>query len=81
MASEPTLTWILIGLGLRDLSMDPPSIPIVKSVIRASRIADAETLVKDALALDNEAEIGQLVRRTLMERLPSEIYQSVAAWW
>ncbi len=76
MASDPMLTWILIGLGLRDLSMDPASIPRVKSVIRASRLCDAETLVKEALALESEIQVGELVARRMAEALPPEI----AAW-
>jgi phosphoenolpyruvate-protein phosphotransferase (PTS system enzyme I) len=76
MASDPMLTWILIGLGLRDLSMDPNSIPRVKSVIRASRLADAETLAREALALESEIQVGALVARRMTEALPPEI----AAW-
>jgi phosphoenolpyruvate-protein phosphotransferase (PTS system enzyme I) len=76
MASDPMLTWILIGLGLRDLSMDPNSIPRVKSVIRASRLADAETLAREALALESEIQVGELVARRMAEALPPE----VAAW-
>jgi len=76
MASDPMLTWILIGLGLRDLSMDPNSIPRVKAVIRASRLADAETLVREALALESEVQVGELVARRMTEALPPDI----AAW-
>ena len=41
MAGDPALTWLLLGLGLRDLSMDPHSIPMVKAIIRRSSLADA----------------------------------------
>ena len=39
MAGDPSLTWLLLGLGLRDLSMDPHSIPMVKAIIRRSSLA------------------------------------------
>ena len=49
MAGDPALTWLLLGLGLRDLSMDPHSIPMVKAIIRRSSLADAEALATAAL--------------------------------
>jgi phosphotransferase system enzyme I (PtsI) len=79
MASDPMLTWILVGLGLRELSMDPASIPLVKSVIRASRLADMEALVQEALTLENELLVTQLVERRMRERLPAEMATRTAA--
>ena len=37
MAGDAMLTWVLIGLGLRKLSMAPRQIPLVKSIVRATR--------------------------------------------
>ena len=76
MAAEPALTWILMGLGLRNLSMHPASIPLVKAVIRASSMADAEQLTHEALALETELDVDRLVRRRMAEKLPP----AVAAW-
>jgi phosphotransferase system enzyme I (PtsI) len=73
MASDPMLTWILVGLGLRELSMDPSSIPLVKSVVRASRMAEAEALAAEALTLETEVQVGELVGRRMAERLPAEV--------
>ena len=42
MAGDPVFVWVLLGLGLRNLSMSPRQIPLVKSIIRATRMADAE---------------------------------------
>ncbi|HTB60980.1 MAG TPA: phosphoenolpyruvate--protein phosphotransferase [Polyangia bacterium] len=73
MASDPMLTWILVGLGLRELSMDPSSIPLVKSVVRGLRIAEAEALAAEALTLESEVQVGELVGRRMTERLPPEV--------
>ena len=73
MASDPMLTWILVGLGLRELSMDPSSIPLVKSVVRASNMAEAEALAAEALTLESEVQVGELVGRRMTERLPTEV--------
>ena len=73
MAGDPFLTWILIGLGLRELSMDPDRIPLVKAVVRGSSLVEAEELATEALRLDDEVEIGELVRSRLGERFAAVI--------
>jgi phosphotransferase system enzyme I (PtsI) len=78
MASDPMLTWILVGLGLRELSMDPSSIPIVKSVVRGLRMGEAEALAAEALTLESEVQVGELVGRRMVERLPAEILEAMA---
>jgi phosphotransferase system enzyme I (PtsI) len=73
MAGDPFLTWILIGLGIRDLSMDRDRIPLVKEVVRGSSLAEAEALVREALELDDEIQITELVRGRLEGRFAAEI--------
>ncbi|HET6149197.1 MAG TPA: phosphoenolpyruvate--protein phosphotransferase [Polyangia bacterium] len=73
MAGDPSLTWILIGLGLRELSMDPDRIPLVKAVVRGSSLAEAEEVTAQALALDSEVEIADLLRVRLGDRFAEEI--------
>jgi len=73
MASEPLLTWILLGLGLRELSMDPGSIPVIKAIVRASYLADAEALAQEALTLRSEVEVRALVERRMTEKLPADM--------
>jgi len=60
MASDPLLTWLLLGLGLRDLSMDSHCIPVVKSIIRRSSLAEAVALTAEALTLRSEGEVTSL---------------------
>jgi phosphotransferase system enzyme I (PtsI) len=78
MAGDPFLTWILMGLGLRDLSMDPERIPLVKAVVRGSSLVEAQDLANEALGLDSEVEIGNLVRRKLGDRFHLEMEGSLA---
>ncbi len=73
MAGDPTLTWILMGLGLRELSMDPDRIPLVKAVVRGSSLAEAEEMTAQALALDSVVDIGELVRSRISDRFAAEI--------
>jgi phosphotransferase system enzyme I (PtsI) len=73
MAGDPFLTWILVGLGLRELSMDRDRLPLVKAVVRGSSLVEAEALARDALALEDEVEIGELVRDRLEGRFANEL--------
>jgi phosphotransferase system enzyme I (PtsI) len=73
MASDPMLTWLLIGLGLTELSMDAASIPVIKAIVRASRLADAQALAQEALTLQSEVAVRELVERRMTEQLPAEM--------
>jgi len=76
MAGDPMLAWVLIGLGLRNLSMAPRQIPLVKSIVRATRVADAERLLAQALTMSTETEIEELVYGTMKTRFPLELGDS-----
>jgi phosphoenolpyruvate-protein phosphotransferase (PTS system enzyme I) len=73
MAGEPAFTWVLLGLGLRSLSMSPRLIPAVRSVISASRIDEMEALVAQALTLGSETAVEDLVLGVMHERFPLEL--------
>jgi phosphotransferase system enzyme I (PtsI) len=79
MAGDPFLTWILMGLGLRALSMDPEQIPRVKAVVRGSSLREAEALTKEALTLDSEAEVMALVQERLGDRFVAEMEGALSA--
>ncbi len=61
MAGIPVNLPILLGLGMRSLSMNPPSLPIIKSAIRSLRLDDSEEFMKDVLAETTSAGISALV--------------------
>src|SRR5207237_5580785 len=73
MAGDPAFTWILLGLGVRGLSMSPRSIPAVKSVIARSRMDEMEDLVAKALALRSEIEVEELLLGIMRSRFPLEL--------
>ena len=52
---------VLLGLGIRELSMSAVSVPEVKSVIRSMRVSDAEALVHRIQKLPTAAEIRATV--------------------
>ena len=61
MAGEPMLAPVLVGLGIRELSMSAVSIPEVKATIRTMSLADAEALVGRIRKLATSAEIRAMV--------------------
>jgi phosphoenolpyruvate-protein phosphotransferase (PTS system enzyme I) len=73
MAGDPFLTWILLGLGFRDLSMDPDRIPLVRAVVRGSSLVEAQELTARALQLESEGETVDLVRNAIAGRFPDEL--------
>jgi phosphoenolpyruvate-protein kinase (PTS system EI component) len=73
MAGDPLLVLVLLGLGLRHLSMAPRQIPILKSIIRSCTLAEAEKLAAQALGLATEAEVENLVYNVMYERFPAEL--------
>ena len=45
MAGEPMIASVLVGLGIRELSMSAVSIPEVKDAVRQMAVEDTERLV------------------------------------
>jgi phosphoenolpyruvate-protein phosphotransferase (PTS system enzyme I) len=70
MAGDPLHTLVLIGLGVTELSMNGPSIPIVKQVIRGSRASEARGLVDRLLSLTFADDIEREVRDDMHHRFP-----------
>ncbi len=57
MAGDVRYTVLLLGMGLRELSMNAILIPAVKQVIRSVSFAEAERLIAPVLNLDTADEI------------------------
>jgi multiphosphoryl transfer protein len=62
LAADALATPLLIGLGVRELSMSAPAIPHVKRAVRETDLASARALARDALALSGAAEVRKLLR-------------------
>ncbi len=68
MAGEPMNALVLIGLGVTEFSMNGPSIPLVKRVIRAARAEDGRALAQRVLNLTSADEIEREVRFEMTRR-------------
>ena len=63
IAGDPAYTELLVGLGLRELSVAPGAILEVKDAIRKVDVARAETLACEALEAGSVAEVEALLAR------------------
>jgi phosphoenolpyruvate-protein phosphotransferase len=63
VAADRTAVPILLGLGVRELSVVPTAIPALKRQIGALRLADCEDLAQRCLTLSSAAEVRDLVER------------------
>lgn len=72
MAGQPLEAVLLVGLGVRSLSMAPSAIPRVKEALRAVRAGDARVVAERCLSLATCGEIEALVREALGVRMESE---------
>ncbi|HEX3473940.1 MAG TPA: phosphoenolpyruvate--protein phosphotransferase [Kofleriaceae bacterium] len=61
MAGEPMISPVLIGLGIRELSMSAVSVPEVKALIRSTRTPETEALVQRISRLGTAAEVRAMV--------------------
>ena len=62
MAGDPDAVALLLGLGVRELSMGPAAIPAVKAVLQETVIADAERTAARALEAAGADEVRELMR-------------------
>lgn len=67
MASDPQLAALLVGLGIRELSVAPSDVPAVKMALTKLGSRDTERIVIRAMGLDTADE----VQRLLDDVLPS----------
>ena len=65
IASDPVLACLLVGLGIRKLSMHPRSIPYVRRKLSAYSLNELKTLAGKALACRKEASVRTLIREHL----------------
>jgi len=70
MAASPELVPLLIGLGVDELSISPPSVPMVKDVIRRVRYSQCIELASEALCRATAAEALALCHALLAKTAP-----------
>jgi phosphotransferase system enzyme I (PtsI) len=70
MCAVPMYTMLLLGLGLRSLSVPPSAVPEIKQVIRSVSVAQCEVVARRALMMDGAREIEDYLRDQLKQAAP-----------
>ena len=63
LAGEPLAIPLLLGLGLDELSMNPPAIPLAKQIIRSLTLKEARGIAQAALDLDSPEGVRSWLER------------------
>jgi phosphoenolpyruvate-protein kinase (PTS system EI component) len=69
MASQPLMAFALLGLGVRQMSVAPRSVPLVKRIVRSVTAAHAKLAASAAL----RARTAEEARHELARRLADVI--------
>lgn len=70
MAGEPMYLAVLLGLGLKELSMNHPCIPRVKRVLRNLSCGEAEKLVTRLMEFPTGKEVSSYLDREMRRQFP-----------
>ncbi len=74
MAGDPTCLPLLMGFGMDELSMNPQSIPVVKSIVRALKAEDTKAFVDEVLKQKTSSQIIQLTNDAFGKILSNTLY-------
>jgi signal transduction protein with GAF and PtsI domain len=69
MASQPLMAFALIGLGVRQLSVSPRSVSLVKRIVRGISVSMAEEAATAALG----SSTAERARREIQTRLSTAL--------
>jgi phosphotransferase system enzyme I (PtsI) len=72
MAGEPLYTMLLVGLGLRSLSMAPRNVPEIKKLIRLITVSQAERVARKAMTFETERQVINYLRDATKKVLPGD---------
>jgi phosphotransferase system enzyme I (PtsI) len=73
MSGEPVYTMVLLGMGLRQLSVTPHNIPEIKKIIRSITVEEATQVAEEALRLETARDISNFLREQTRRILPEVV--------
>ena len=70
MASDPEYIMLLLGMGVKTISLTPPMLPEIKQIIRSVTMEDCNNVVRKILAMNSERQIASFLRDATRKILP-----------
>jgi phosphotransferase system enzyme I (PtsI) len=72
MSGEPMYTLLLLGMGIRQLSLSPHNIPEIKKLIRAVSLPDTTRIAHEAMQMETARDVTNYLREQMRRLLPDE---------
>jgi phosphotransferase system enzyme I (PtsI) len=73
MSGEPIYTLLLLGMGLRQLSVTPHNIPEIKKIIRSITIEEANHVAQETLRMETARDVNNYLREQTRRILPEVV--------
>ncbi|HZY84843.1 MAG TPA: phosphoenolpyruvate--protein phosphotransferase [Gemmataceae bacterium] len=73
MSGEPLYTMLLLGLGVRLLSVTPHNIPEIKKVIRTVTLERSVAVAQEAMRLETARDVNNYLREQTRRILPEAV--------
>ena len=80
MAGDPLMSLVLVGLGVRELSMSAQAVPRMKRLIRGCTMATAKQIAERALRLPTPQQVEQELMMSMHELFPAERFGAPGDW-
>lgn len=74
MSGDPLYTMLLLGMGIRQLSVTPHSIPSIKRVIRSVTVEESIAVAQEAMRLETARDVNNYLREQIRRILP-EVFE------
>lgn len=76
MSNNPAHALLLVGMGIRTLSLTPAAIPVIKKAIRSVTIGQCEAMAWRALRLSTAREVEAFLMNQLAGLVPEIVLQA-----
>lgn len=73
MSGDPIYTMLLLGMGLRYLSISPYNLPEIKKLIRSITLEEAKEVAQEALRLETARDVNNFLREKTRRILPEVV--------
>ncbi len=77
MSGDENFTILLVGLGLREFSLNPSVIPKVKQIIRGTTMIEAREVARQVLAMEDPDEATRFMAEVTRKVLPPDMMSPV----
>jgi len=70
VASDPEFIMLILGMGVRTLSLAPPMIPEIKQIVRSVTLRECNHLARKVATMDSQRQIKNYLRDVAIKILP-----------